>query len=450
MILMKNADKKIKIRGEKIMIKKIKYNGNVDDILDMIKSRFNIDEKYETIVKEIIKNVREKKDEAIVEYTRKFDSQTFSKENIKVTKEDIAAAYSKVDDEFLTAIRKAKDNIEKFHKKQLRESWNYYGDDGEILGVKITAVNRAGLYVPGGKGGDTPLVSSVLMNAIPAAVAGVKEIVMLTPPNPQNDVSPYLLVAADIAGVTEVYRCGSAWGIAALAYGTETIKPVNKIVGPGNIYVTVAKKIVYGKVDIDMIAGPSEILVIADEQGNPTFLAADLLSQAEHDTMAASIMITTSERVADATIVEIEKQIEVLSRKDIAKESLKKNGLIVVVDNLDDAFDISNEIAPEHLELEVENPFTYISKVKNAGAIFLGKYSPEPLGDYFAGPNHVLPTNMTAKFYSPLGVDNFIKRTSIVYYPEELLLREADHIIKLAEVEGLTAHANSIRVRKNK
>lgn len=431
------------------MIRKIKYTGEINDILNTIKGRFEIDEKYETIVKEIIKNVRENGDSSLVEYTKKFDSETFAKENIKVSNDEIKAAYAKVTPEFIDSIKKAKDNIEKFHKKQLRESWNYYGDNGEILGVKITPVKRAGLYVPGGKGGETPLVSSVLMNAIPAVVAGVKEIAMMTPPNSSNDVSPYLLVAADIAGVSEVYRCGSAWGIAAMAYGTETVRPVDKIVGPGNIFVTVAKKMVYGKVDIDMIAGPSEILIIADKNGNPEFLAADLLSQAEHDTMAASILITDSAEIAEKTAKELEIQLEKLTRKEIAQESIEKNGLIVVVDNIDEAFEISNEIAPEHLELDIENPFASISKVKNAGAIFLGKYSPEPLGDYFAGPNHVLPTNMTAKFYSPLGVENFIKRTSIVYYPEELLLKEADHIIRIAEVEGLTAHANSIRVRKN-
>lgn len=368
---------------------------------------------------------------------------------MKVSKEEIKAAYGKVDAEFMTALDKAIANIKSFHEKQKRNSWMNYGKDGEVLGMKITPLQRVGLYVPGGQGGSTPLVSSVLMNGIPAKVAGVDEMIMITPPNDNNEISPYLLVAADKVGIDEVYKTASAWGVAAMAYGTETIRPVNKIVGPGNIYVTVAKKMLYGKVDIDMIAGPSEVMIIADEHANPEYVAADLLSQAEHDTMAASILVTTSMQVAEKTAQEIEKQLKQLSRESIARESIDKNGLIVVTDNLEDVFTVANEIAPEHLELELENPFEYIGKIRNAGAIFLGKYTPEPVGDYFAGPNHVLPTNMTAKFYSPLSVDDFIKKSSIVYYPKELLMREADNIIRLAEVEGLTAHANSIKVRKN-
>ncbi len=433
---------------EEAMIKIKKYTG-INDVLDIIKGRFEISEKYEIIVKDIIKNVVEKKDLALVEYTQKFDSPSFKLSDLKVSKEEIKAAYGKVDAEFMTALDKAIANIKSFHEKQKRNSWMNYGKDGEVLGMKITPLQRVGLYVPGGQGGSTPLVSSVLMNGIPAKVAGVDEMIMITPPNDNNEISPYLLVAADKVGIDEVYKTASAWGVAAMAYGTETIRAVNKIVGPGNIYVTVAKKMLYGKVDIDMIAGPSEVMIIADEHANPEYVAADLLSQAEHDTMAASILVTTSMEVAEKTAQEIEKQLKQLSRESIARESIDKNGLIVVTDNLEDVFTVANEIAPEHLELELENPFEYIGKIRNAGAIFLGKYTPEPVGDYFAGPNHVLPTNMTAKFYSPLSVDDFIKKSSIVYYPKELLMREADNIIRLAEVEGLTAHANSIKVRKN-
>lgn len=430
------------------MIKIKKYSG-INDVLDIIKGRFEISEKFEIAVKDIIKDVVENRDKALVEYTKKFDSKTFEIGDLKVSPKEIKDAYSKVDNQFMEALDKAIINIKAFHEKQKRNSWMDYGKNGEVLGMKITPLQRVGLYVPGGQGGSTPLVSSVLMNAIPAKTAGVDEMIMITPPNDKNEVSPYLLVAADKAGINEIYKTASAWGVAAMAYGTETIRPVNKIVGPGNIYVTVAKKMLYGKVDIDMVAGPSEVMVIADEKANAEYVAADLLSQAEHDKMAASILVTTSMELAEEVSKEIEKQLKLLSRENIARESIDNNGLIVVTENLDDAFIVANEIAPEHLELELENPFEYIGKVRNAGAIFLGKYTPEPVGDYFAGPNHVLPTNMTAKFYSPLSVDDFIKKSSILYYPKDLLLKEADNIIRLAEVEGLTAHANSIRVRKN-
>ena len=428
---------------------KIKKYSRINDVLDIIKGRFEISEKFEIAVKDIIKDVVENRDKALVEYTKKFDSKTFEIGDLKVSQKEIKDAYSKVDNQFMEALDKAIINIKAFHEKQKRNSWMDYGKNGEVLGMKITPLQRVGLYVPGGQGGSTPLVSSVLMNAIPAKTAGVDEMIMITPPNDKNEVSPYLLVAADKAGINEIYKTASAWGVAAMAYGTETIRPVNKIVGPGNIYVTVAKKMLYGKVDIDMVAGPSEVMVIADEKANAEYVAADLLSQAEHDKMAASILVTTSMELADEVSKEIEKQLKLLSRENIARESIDNNGLIVVTENLDDAFIVANEIAPEHLELELENPFEYIGKVRNAGAIFLGKYTPEPVGDYFAGPNHVLPTNMTAKFYSPLSVDDFIKKSSILYYPKDLLLKEADNIIRLAEVEGLTAHANSIRVRKN-
>lgn len=430
------------------MIKIKKYSG-INDVLDIIKGRFEISEKFEIAVKDIIKDVVENRDKALVEYTKKFDSKTFEIGDLKVSPKEIKDAYSKVDNQFMEALDKAIINIKAFHEKQKRNSWMDYGKNGEVLGMKITPLQRVGLYVPGGQGGSTPLVSSVLMNAIPAKTAGVDEMIMITPPNDKNEVSPYLLVAADKAGINEIYKTASAWGVAAMAYGTETIRPVNKIVGPGNIYVTVAKKMLYGKVDIDMVAGPSEVMVVADEKANAEYVAADLLSQAEHDKMAASILVTTSMELAEEVSKEIEKQLKLLSRENIARESIDNNGLIVVTENLDDAFIVANEIAPEHLELELENPFEYIGKVRNAGAIFLGKYTPEPVGDYFAGPNHVLPTNMTAKFYSPLSVDDFIKKSSILYYPKDLLLKEADNIIRLAEVEGLTAHANSIRVRKN-
>ena len=430
------------------MIKIKKYSG-INDVLDIIKGRFEISEKFEIAVKDIIKDVVENRDKALVEYTKKFDSKTFEIGDLKVSPKEIKDAYSKVDNQFMEALDKAIINIKAFHEKQKRNSWMDYGKNGEVLGMKITPLQRVGLYVPGGQGGSTPLVSSVLMNAIPAKTAGVDEMIMITPPNDKNEVSPYLLVAADKAGINEIYKTASAWGVAAMAYGTETIRPVNKIVGPGNIYVTVAKKMLYGKVDIDMVAGPSEVMVIADEKANAEYVAADLLFQAEHDKMAASILVTTSMELAEEVSKEIEKQLKLLSRENIARESIDNNGLIVVTENLDDAFIVANEIAPEHLELELENPFEYIGKVRNAGAIFLGKYTPEPVGDYFAGPNHVLPTNMTAKFYSPLSVDDFIKKSSILYFPKDLLLKEADNIIRLAEVEGLTAHANSIRVRKN-
>lgn len=429
-------------------MKVIEYKGSLDEVISIIKDRANIDEKYENIVKDILMNVKKNGIDAVIDYNKKFDSANFRKEDLKVTEEEIKAAYKKVDDEFLIAIKKAMSNVENFHKKQLRNSWMDYGTRGEVLGQKISPLKRVGLYVPGGQGGNTPLVSTVLMTGIPAKVAGVPELVMITPPNSKNEVNPYLLVTADLVGVSEIYKMGSAWGAGALAYGIEGIKPVNKIVGPGNIYVTVAKKQLYGTVDIDMIAGPSEVLVIADENANPAFVAADLLSQAEHDNLAASILISNSDKLIKEVQKEIEQQLEKLERKDIAKESLNRYGVIIKTENLEEAFYISNEIAPEHLELEIENPFEYISKVENAGAVFLGKYTPEPVGDYFAGPNHVLPTNMTAKFYSPLSVDDFIKKTSIVYYPKELLLSEADHIIKLAKIEGLTAHANSVRIRK--
>lgn len=429
-------------------MKEIKYNGKIDDIINVLEKRFVIDEKYEVIVKDIIEKVKKDKADAVVEYTRKYDSPDFDKTKLKVTKEEIENAYKLVEKEFIDSINKAKENVENFHKKQLRNSWLEYGQEGDMLGMKITPLSRVGLYVPGGKGGSTPLVSSVIMNGIPAKTAGVKEMVMVTPPNEKNEISPYLLVTADIVGIKEIYKMGSAWAVAALAYGIEGLKPVNKIVGPGNIFVTVAKKMVYGKVDIDMIAGPSEILIIADNTANPKYIAADFLSQAEHDPMAASIIITTSKEAGEKFKQEIYSQLEKLSRKDITMESIENNGMIIYVDNLEEAFSISNEIAPEHLELEIENPFEYLSKVENAGAVFLGKYTPEPVGDYFAGPNHVLPTNMTAKFYSPLNVDDFIKKTSILYYPKDLLMKNADHIIRLAEVEGLDAHANAVRVRK--
>ncbi|BDU50923.1 histidinol dehydrogenase [Haliovirga abyssi] len=425
-----------------------RYNKNLKDVLQLLEGRFTIDEKYEIIVKDILSDVKKNGVDTIVKYTQKFDSASFKKEDLKVTEKEIEEAYKEIDGEFLEAIKEAKANIEKFHKKQLRNSWLDYGDNGEALGMKITPLKRVGLYVPGGQGGNTPLVSSVLMNGVPAIVAGVKELVIATPVNNENKINPYLLVTADIIGIKDIFKMGSAWGIGALAYGLEgVLEPVNKIVGPGNIYVTVAKKILYGTVDIDMIAGPSEILIIADENGNEKFLAADFLSQAEHDKMAASILITTSEELAKKVEKEVQNQLDKLERKEIAGESIKNNGHIIVVDNLNEAFELSNAIAPEHLELEIENPFEYISKVENAGAIFLGKYTPEPVGDYFAGPNHVLPTNMTAKFYSPLNVDDFIKKTSILYYPKELLMAKADKIIRIAEVEGLTAHANSIKVR---
>jgi histidinol dehydrogenase len=402
----------------------------------------NIQQDVNIVVQEILKNVKENGDKAVLDYTRKFDCETM--ESIIVTEEEIKNAYKKVDNEFIEALKLSKANITEFHEKQKDKAWIMTKDNGVVMGQLVRGLERVGIYVPGG---TAAYPSSVLMNAIPAKVAGVEKIVMVTPPGKDGNVNPIILAAADIAGVDEIYKVGGAQAIGALAYGTETIKKVDKIVGPGNIFVAIAKRNVFGLVDIDMIAGPSEILVLADETGDASFIAADLMSQAEHDKLASAILVTTSKELALKVQSEIEKQIENLSRKEIIEEALKSFGIIFVVKSVEEGIELANEIAPEHFELVVKDPFLYLGKIKNAGSIFLGSYSPEPLGDYMAGPNHVLPTSGSARFFSPLSVDSFIKKSSYIYYSEPALKEVKDKIIKIANEEGLTAHANSIKVR---
>ena len=399
---------------------------------------------FESRVNDIIQNVREKRDEAIFEYTLKFDGATIDQDNICVTEEEIKEAYEQVDPKLLDVIRKALVNIRDYHAKQKQYSWFDSDESGIILGQKVTPLKTVGVYVPGGK---AVYPSSVLMNVIPAKVAGVSNIIMTTPCGKDGKVYPSTLVAAKEAGVDAIYKVGGAQAIAALAFGTESIPKVDKIVGPGNIYVALAKKAVFGYVSIDSIAGPSEIMVLADETANPRFVAADLLSQAEHDEMASAILVTTSETLAEQVSMEVDKFVATLSRKEIIQKSLDNYGYILVADTMQDAIDTVNEIASEHLELVTKNPFETMTKIRNAGAIFIGEYSSEPLGDYFAGPNHVLPTNGTAKFFSPLSVDDFIKKSSIISYSREALETVYKDIVQFAECEKLTAHANSIRVR---
>lgn len=415
------------------------------DLLDQLLKRSpNNYGKFEASVQEIITHVKEKKDEAVFEYTKKFDGVEITKETVLVTEKEIKEAYEKVDPSLLDVIRKALINIRTYHEKQRQYSWFDSQPDGSLLGQKVTPLKRVGVYVPGGK---AVYPSSVLMNIIPAKVAGVSQIIMTTPPGKDGKVNPSTLVAAKEAGVDEIYKIGGAQAIAALAFGTESIPKVDKIVGPGNIYVALAKKAVYGYVSIDSIAGPSEILVLADESATPKYVAADLLSQAEHDEMASAILITTSQELADQVSKEIEEFLKVLSRREIIKKSLEQYGFILVAENMKEAIAAANEIASEHLEIVTKNPFEVMTKIENAGAIFIGEYSSEPLGDYFAGPNHVLPTNGTAKFFSPLSVDDFIKKSSIIYYSKEALMPIHKDIIQFAKSEQLTAHANSIQVR---
>lgn len=415
------------------------------DILEnLLKRSPNSYGKYEASVAAILADVKEKGDEAIFEYTKKFDGAEINADNIVVTKAEIEEAYSLVDAQLVDVIRKALVNIRDYHAKQKQYSWFDSTPDGTILGQKVTPLNRVGVYVPGGK---AAYPSSVLMNIIPAKVAGVNQIIMTTPPGKDGKVNPGTLVAANEAGVDVIYKVGGAQAIAAMAYGTASIKKVDKIVGPGNIYVALAKKAVYGHVSIDSIAGPSEILVIADETANPRYVAADLLSQAEHDEMASAILITTSSELADKVSKEIKGFVSVLSRSEIISKSLENYGYILIAKDIEEAVETANEIASEHLEIVTKAPFTVMTKIRNAGAIFLGEYSSEPLGDYFAGPNHVLPTNGTAKFFSPLSVDDFIKKSSIISYSKEALEPIHEDIIKFANAERLTAHANSIKVR---
>ena len=411
---------------------------------DLLKRSPNNYGQYEQGVQEILDHVKAGKDEAVFEYTKKFDHADINAENLKVTEAEIEEAYKEVDPELVEIIRKALKNIRTYHEKQRQYSWFDSKPDGTILGQKVTPLHRVGVYVPGGK---AVYPSSVLMNIVPAKVAGVDEIVMVTPPGMDGKVTANTLVAAHEAGADVIYKVGGAQAIAALAYGTESIPKVDKIVGPGNIYVALAKKAVYGHVSIDAIAGPSEILVIADETANPRFVAADLLSQAEHDELASAILVTTSEELAKKVSDEVDGFLKELSRSEIIQKSLDNYGYILVADTMDEVIDIANEIASEHLEIQTKNPYDVMTKVKNAGAIFIGEYASEPLGDYFAGPNHVLPTNGTAKFFSPLSVDDFIKKSSIIGYSEEALREIHKDIEAFAKAEQLTAHANSIKVR---
>ena len=411
---------------------------------DLLKRSPNQYEEYAAAVSKILEDVKQNKDKAIFDYTEQFDHTIITGDTIRVTEAEIAEAYEKIDPSVIDVIQKAIKNIESYHAKQKQYSWFDSTENGTILGQKITPISAAGVYVPGGK---AAYPSSVLMNVIPAKVAGVERIAMTTPPGRDGKVNPGTLVAAKEAGVTEIYKVGGAQAIAALAYGTESIKKVDKIVGPGNIYVALAKKAVYGHVSIDSIAGPSEILVLADETANPRYVAADLLSQAEHDELASAILITTSRELAEKASKEVERFVASLSRTEIMQKSLDNYGYIIVAENLAEAIDAANEIASEHLEIMTRDPFLVMTKIKNAGAIFIGEYSSEPLGDYMAGPNHILPTNGTAKFFSPLSVDDFVKKSSIISYSREALEPIYPDIVTFANSEGLTAHANSIAVR---
>ena len=418
--------------------------GLLEDLLQRSPNHYG---QYESAVSEIIETVKKGGDEALFSYTEKFDHCKMDAAHIRVTREEIDEAYQKVDADFVEVMKKSAANIRAFHEKQLRNSWFDPKPDGTILGMKILPIAIAGVYVPGGK---AAYPSSVLMNVLPAKVAGVERIIMTTPPGADGKVNPGTLVAAHIAGVDEIYKVGGAQAIAAMAFGTQSIPKVDKITGPGNIFVALAKKACFGYVSIDSIAGPSEILVIADETANPRYVATDLLSQAEHDELASAILITTSKTLADQVSIEVDRLVANLSRREIIEKSLNNYGYILLVDSLDEAADTANEIASEHLEILTKDPFAMMTKIRNAGAIFLGEYSSEPLGDYFAGPNHVLPTNGTARFFSPLNVDDFLKKTSIISYSRPALERIHQDIECFAENEGLTAHANSIRVRFEK
>ena len=401
---------------------------------------------YQT-VNRILDDVRRHGDEAVIKYARRFDAPKMTLNSLKVSAKELNAASKKVDRSFIRALNRAASQIEAFHRQQVRQSWIDTQRPGTLLGQMVNPVDATGVYVPGARGGETPLVSTVLMTAIPAKIAGVENIVMVTPSTKTGGINPHLLVAAKKVGIKNIYKIGSAWAIAALAYGTETIPRVDVIAGPGNIYVTLAKKIVSGTVGIDMIAGPSEVLVIADDNANPEFAAADLLSQAEHDVLSSAILVTDSGKIAREVTAEVDKQLVTLPRRDIARESLKRFGAVLVVKDLEAAIALANRIAPEHLELQIDDPFDYVGRIRNAGAVFLGHYTPEPVGDYMAGPNHVLPTAGTARFASALSVDHFVKTSSIIHYSRTAFKREAADVIRLAETEGLDAHARSIKVR---
>ena len=417
----------------------IKDNEFLNNLLD--RSQFEYDE-VNKVVDKILYDVKNRKDEALREYTLKFDNVEIK--DFLVTKDEIDSAFENIDENLKQDLIKAKENIEKYHIKQLKTSYTLNEGEDIVIGQIVRPIEKVGIYVPGG---SASYPSTVLMNAIPAKIAGVEELVMITPPNKEGKIKDSILVAASIAGVDKIYKVGGAQGIGALTYGTESVPKVYKIVGPGNIYVAMAKKRVSGYVGIDMIAGPSEILIIADEFANPKFIAADLISQAEHDEMAASILVTDCENLAKNVVKELEIQIKQLERKEIIKKSLENYGAIIITSSLSKSIEIANEIAPEHLELLIQNPFDIYKEIKNAGAIFLGEYCPEPVGDYFAGPNHTLPTSSTSKFSSPLSVDDFQKKTSLLYYSKEALMNAKDSIVRIANDEGLTGHANSIKVR---
>ncbi|MCI5117096.1 MAG: histidinol dehydrogenase [Candidatus Electrothrix sp. LOE1_4_5] len=416
--------------------------------MDSLRDRFALaDSNCAQTVSDILEQVRSRGDEAVLEYTRRFDAPELSLEAFKVSEEEFDQAAESVDEDFMATLSFAAERIRLFHEREMEDSWMMTRDDGTITGRLVRPVDSAGLYVPGGQGGSTPLVSSVLMNAIPAGIAGVQQRVMMTPPNKEGKIAPALLMAAREVGITEVYKAGSAWAIAALAFGTESVPAVDVIVGPGNQFVTEAKRQVMGRVRIDMIAGPSEVLIVADHAANPAYVAADMLAQAEHDPMALALLLTTETSVAEAVKVELEKQLPNLTREDIARTSLQQRGLILVVENVEQGVQLANEIAIEHLELQVEEPWQWLPMIKHAGAIFLGAHTPEAAGDYVAGPNHVLPTMGTARISSALGVETFLKKSSIISYSRQALLNDAEHIQRLANLEGLSAHANSVRVR---
>ena len=423
------------------MIKTMKYTNMVELKNELSRSQFSHDD-VNAIVKDILDDVKLRGDQALYDYNKKFDNVSLS--SLQVTEKEIEDAFNRLDKELLEVIRYSHENIVRYHTKQKRNDFLDKDTDGVILGQIINPIEKVGIYVPGG---TAAYPSTVLMNAVPAKVAGVEEIVMVTPPNEDGTISDVILAAAKIAGVTKIFKVGGAQAVAALSYGTETIPAVYKIVGPGNIFVAMAKKMVFGEVAIDMVAGPSEVLIISDDSSNPVHIAADLLSQAEHDKLAACILVTTSEELAKLVAVEIESQLAELPRQEIARESINNNGKIIIAKSIEEAILISNEIAPEHLELAVMDPFALLSKIKNAGSIFLGHNTPEPLGDYLAGPNHTIPTSGTAKFASPLSVDDFIKKSSVIYYSKEALEKVKDKVILFAESEGLTAHANSVRKR---
>ena len=423
------------------MIKTMKYTNMVELKNELSRSQFSHDD-VNTIVKGILDDVKLRGDQALYDYNKKFDNVSLS--SLQVTEKEIEDAFNRLDKELLDVIKYSHENIVRYHTKQKRNDFLDKDTDGVILGQIINPIEKVGIYVPGG---TAAYPSTVLMNAVPAKVAGVEEIVMVTPPNEDGTISDVILAAAKIAGVTKIFKVGGAQAVAALSYGTETIPAVYKIVGPGNIFVAMAKKMVFGEVAIDMVAGPSEVLIISDDSSDPVHIAADLLSQAEHDKLAACILVTTSEELAKSVAIEIESQLAELPRQEIARESINNNGKIIIAKSIEEAILISNEIAPEHLELAVMDPFALLSKIKNAGSIFLGHNTPEPLGDYLAGPNHTIPTSGTAKFASPLSVDDFIKKSSVIYYSKEALEKVKDKVILFAESEGLTAHANSVRKR---